>query len=436
MSLTTNSKWDKLLTAQTILFFIAVSFSIGSADTTEEQSGGGWFIIFKILAYGIICYSGIYLLSRSNEAYKEFKKTLGSHFYVFVYLALAIIFLPFAVDIKHSFFKFVVFAYSYFALLMLVAQHSAIYKQDARTMLFKNTLVFFALLILFPIAATILNGPAGFLGAFRAKIGCGIVHPNHLSALYTYGFFFGLFYRYIQAPRQFSKFELRATKMISFVFPLLIVLAFSRGALVAIILAVTISIVILTIKYGIKKLAILQLAGLVAFTGFALLISTGVIPIQSLISSFSRLESGADLYTLTGRTELWEFVLKQIDIQSLITGNGYARMSGGGEFAISHGKLFGAHNTYLMVLASMGIFGLLALLLFLHQCLSRTFLAMKVLPAPAVAYFLIILFVFMFHSVVDSFFGLNLGGVFSILLISFTYPLINIKNEKSITNNL
>ena len=108
-------------------------------------------------------------------------------------------------------------------------------------------------------------------------------------------------------------------------------------------------------------------------------------------SSFSRSGDPTELYTLTGRLEIWDFAWQQIKL-SPVFGYGYNSSKAvlGGHIGFENGLMVdSAHNLYLQNLLSVGGLGmipLIGLLLYLtYRCFVR--------PIPIVCYMLVVILV-------------------------------------------
>ena len=108
-------------------------------------------------------------------------------------------------------------------------------------------------------------------------------------------------------------------------------------------------------------------------------------------SSFSRSGDPTEVYTLTGRLEIWDFAWQQIKL-SPIVGYGYnsSKVVLGSHIGFENGLMVdSAHNLYLQNLLSVGLIGMIPLVLLLgylaYRCVVR--------PIPLVCYTLVIVLV-------------------------------------------
>jgi O-antigen ligase len=113
-----------------------------------------------------------------------------------------------------------------------------------------------------------------------------------------------------------------------------------------------------------RRPALLISAMVLAVAGVLALIVMPSSFLDFVVGSFSRTGSAAEILTLTGRTELWQFCLGKIAEQPLF---GYGFMAA--EHIITHeyvspsyGSTLNAHNTLLQCLISVGIVGAAPLL--------------------------------------------------------------------------
>lgn len=99
---------------------------------------------------------------------------------------------------------------------------------------------------------------------------------------------------------------------------------------------------------------------------------------------FMRGGTAADVATGTGRTGLWQDLLLEQVPKAPLVGAGYLNLSANGGFEHAGHAWNNAHNTYLFALVSMGIPGLLAVLLIIGLPLWASF-RRALRPAPAAA---------------------------------------------------
>jgi O-antigen ligase len=108
-------------------------------------------------------------------------------------------------------------------------------------------------------------------------------------------------------------------------------------------------------------------------------------------SSFSRSGDPTEVYTLTGRLEIWDFAWQQIQL-SPVFGFGYNSSKAvlGGHVGFENGLMVdSAHNLYLQNLLSVGILGMIPLVVLLvHLCVRCC-----VRPIPIVCYMLVVVLV-------------------------------------------
>jgi exopolysaccharide production protein ExoQ len=145
-------------------------------------------------------------------------------------------------------------------------------------------------------------------------------------------------------------------------------------------------------------LAVVALRSTWLTAGGALMLSVILIVLQlfpslqnAMGAGFSRSGDPTEVYTLTGRVEIWDFAWSQI-VQSPIFGYGYNSSKAilGGHLGFENGLMVdSAHNLYLQNLLSVGALGLLPLLVLLFWLAAKCFTR----PIPIVCYTLVIVLI-------------------------------------------
>jgi O-antigen ligase len=113
--------------------------------------------------------------------------------------------------------------------------------------------------------------------------------------------------------------------------------------------------------------------------------------ISSLGAQFSRSGDPTEVYTLTGRLEIWDFAWQQITL-SPIFGYGYNSSKAvlGGHIGFENGLMVdSAHNLYLQNLLSVGVLGMIPLVILLGYLVVKCI----VRPIPFVCYTLVLVLI-------------------------------------------
>jgi exopolysaccharide production protein ExoQ len=140
-----------------------------------------------------------------------------------------------------------------------------------------------------------------------------------------------------------------------------------------------------------SRSAWLTIGGGLAMSAMLLLLQIFPGLIGAMGSQFSRSGDPTEVYTLTGRLEIWDFAWRQIKL-SPILGYGYNSSKAvlGSYLGFENGLMVdSAHNLYLQNLLSVGVLGLIPLVILLgyltYRCVVR--------PIPIVCYILVLVFI-------------------------------------------
>jgi O-antigen ligase len=138
------------------------------------------------------------------------------------------------------------------------------------------------------------------------------------------------------------------------------------------------------------RLLELTLTGAFLISAAVIALGSGIVSLRGteLVTAASRSGSQEELYNVTGRTEFWPFVLKQIG-ESPLWGHGYGCSRhalyefNGHSYAL--GELHHAHNTFLNVTLTTGIAGALILAAMYLSLFDSVLRYRQVFPALALA---------------------------------------------------
>lgn len=288
------------------------------------------------------------------------------------------------------------------ALNIVLSQYAPQKSRFGRELLHRHLLYIFALFIAVGVASTAVGGGGG--EGLRWMPTLGLIHPNIMASAVGLGCIHALLYRDIMPGIRLTRCEVLARAFV-FVFGLpIFLLLYSRGALLALVLAGG----IMVAKWSRKSSVWFMLS--LALTA-ALVIALLFLPTDAILSVVAR-DSDEKLTEMTGRNLVWEGVFEGMDLSHLLTGYGYAIAFPSLRFFLGGGYIYGTHNAYLQALTSGGIFGMLLFVYYALSSIVRPLLAMMKERGYGNLYALCCSVFFFSHCFSESLFGTNLTAPF------------------------
>jgi O-antigen ligase len=209
-----------------------------------------------------------------------------------------------------------------------------------------------------------------------------------------------------------------------------LIAAGSRGAIISLVLAL----VFLWLYWGVSNRSNLPMATVflcVASTCILLLVSfnNSSFEFDRLLADISRSGSSAEIYSLSGRLNVWRSILGQHPA-GLVLGNGYGTISSTGVYSAGTFVTFSAHNGYYQLLSGVGVLGLTLFLTYIVRYFLAFRYAAATLPKDSTSYrdlfalFAVTVYVLVNNSV-ESTIGVQVFPTTIVLFLSTAVTLLH-----------
>lgn len=296
-------------------------------------------------------------------------------------------------------------------IVLLVSAYRSFYDTEALDAVMRHLLLIFGIIT----AAFLVLGLSGTEyvwrkiypdGQLMLRLGGDIIGPNTLGAVGGINLIlicFGLIGRNLGINRLLlSVFAASGVYVVVF--------SGSRGVLVSL-LAVMLLFLVLRL---VNTKSLLPAGTALIIFGIAIISLTLVTSNYSselVFSWLTREQSVDEIYTLTGRTDLWKALLNHTDMIRMIIGNGYGVPVNEGSILFYSWKTFNTHNGFLQVLLGMGIVGLLFFIRFVMKVLAvalqTLFLPEGIRKKQVLSTLIVIIFI-LIDNLVESIFGIQI----------------------------
>ena len=392
---------------QTVFLFISILFTTG-----QDLSGGGVmplagnpFLIFKLFALLFPLFSVSVFLNAS-----KFSSSLGfaikdSRFLIGFFI-VAFLSIPFAVAPFYSLQKLIIFLISFAALLAVMIQYRFGLPAERSFIAFSNHILWLYTILwgLLAVSISKFGVTSTFTDLRTCLVNLAIIHPNLLAGFTVIGMCLSLVARGSPQPLRVSAFSACV---------ILILCTGSRAVFASVPVAILLTLVVMTARGRGRYVAALTISLLILSGLAALMLIMDAVPHTEVASRLSRTGDESEIYTMTGRTIVWQAVWEGLDLKAWLIGHGFAVMKPEISVDMGTGVIFGAHNTYLCILAGTGIIGLAMYVLQLLKMLGNAFRSQSYI-------FLFLMLQFLVNSIVSTRFGLNLNPSFAVLWLSLS----------------
>jgi len=356
-----NGSVATFLLLVSLLFSLA--FSTGTAGDEELLSTPLALAKLVILVGHLLL--GLAMIAISGPFRRRLGQVTLALLPLVLYYVLAAALLPFSVRPSYSMVRLVL-AVVQFTCILLLATHF-LHRTTDPLREFTKDLIWASVVML--VASLLFMAQSGGL----ARIGPtgGVIHPAELAVIYSFSIMAALLYRrsfpVSRGTGQATLFGNTTIVDLGRLFILLVgsvifLVLQTRGAMASLVLGMLLVLIGGFLSGGRGQgfiLIVLVLIGSAA----ALFLSE---PITNFIMRGQTVE---DISSGTGRTEIWRELFQGMDAQSLLTGFGFSISFRTFSLKILNGEVFGTHQAFLQCLASLGIGGLLLMLIFLLRAL-------------------------------------------------------------------
>ncbi len=396
-------RWADVIQGIMLATILSVYTFTAGTDIDEDETSSQYIKLFLIV---IILFSGACKLAVSQRGLEGVKHVTFETKYIWIFMLICGLFIPFSYFPDVSFKKFAITAVGLIALqtnLAYYASKSHYTWEEAieRKLLAKHILFFICGLSVFGLFSLIFVRDGMDPREYPTA---GLIHPNLMASALGLGFLHAAMYKGAYGPFPINRLSKIAGAVIFIAgLPVFFVLA-SRGATIALLISGLVSVLLLRARRNIvlASIVVLALASVVWF-----------LDSQDLLVGLERNENET-LSTLTGRTEIWDAVFSNMHGYNISTGFGYAIAFPSLHLPLNYGFVSGTHNAYLQALTSGGVLGFLAFTAYMAGNLFRS--AIGSLISSSHTYFFACCIFLTVDSLSESLFGTNLTIAFALFI--------------------
>ena len=428
-----NNK-ELFLLIQVWLYLIALTFSFGSTESAARQGIAAYLLqpspYIKLSANAIPILTLIHLYRKSQVPLEVGKLFINRNFYFLWFVIYNVIMLPASANPKFSLIRIGVYTIQLLPLISIIIQSQIYFGRQAMAYVSLSMTKFTGLLFFIPLYSFIQIPEKVARLDLRFVICGGLLHP----VLYT-SLLFVVTFALLSFPsntsehllKQFRKWRIFAICLIG----VHVFIAMSRGPILGFLLG---SGAFFTYKYMSKnglnlEFILLVLLGSLSFLVILSLITTDIIPLQSILRGMMREEVKGDIgikELTTGRTDIWVYVYEHATPFTSLFGNGFGLMDQDDKWLDQDNEMHlqGAHNGYLMAFAMSGFIGFSLILLYFFQCILLIIKSKNYAESKQTGLYIMLFVYYAIDSLSTSNIGAGLTINTAFFLLFFSLPVI------------
>ena len=422
------------LMVQVWLYIVAISFSFGSTEGAARAGIGAYLlnpsIYIKLGALTIPITTLIYLYWKKQIPVQVGRLFISRNFYYLWFIIYCTVLIPTSGNPQFSLIRMVVYSTNLISLISIIIQSQIYFGKRALPYISLSLMKFTSVLLFLPLYSFISEpDKVGDIMKHKRFLICGgLAHPVQYTSLLLVILFGVLIFPSNVGPElknEHKKWKKFALAVIGFH----LFIAMSRGPLLGFMIGgCGYFFYIYMNRSGIGLgIILLILFGSLSILSFLSLVTSDIIPLQSILRGMMREETSGDIgikELTTGRTDIWVYVFDNATPFTTFFGNGFALMDSDHRAHDQDNEMHlnGAHNSYLMTFAMSGLIGFTLVTLYFFQCMLLIIKSKNYTESSQTAFYIMVLIYYAIDSLTTSNIGaaLTLNTVY--LLMVFSLP--------------